>query len=81
MKTFLISKNDAGQRLDKFISKAVPALPKSLMYKYIRTKRIKVNSKKGDIAMKLEQGDKIDMYINDEFFAPADEHYDFLSDS
>lgn len=81
MKTFLISKNDAGQRLDKFISKAVPALPKSLMYKYIRTKRIKVNSKKGDIAMKLEQGDKIDMYINDEFFAPADEHYDFLSAS
>ena len=81
MKTFLISKNDAGQRLDKFISKAVPALPKSLMYKYIRTKRIKVNSKKGDIAMKLEQGDKIDMYIKDEFFAPADEHYDFLSAS
>ena len=77
----MISKNDAGQRLDKFISKAVPALPKSLMYKYIRTKRIKVNSKKGDIAMKLEQGDKIDMYINDEFFAPADEHYDFLSAS
>lgn len=77
----MISKNDAGQRLDKFISKAVPALPKSLMYKYIRTKRIKVNSKKGDIAMKLEQGDKIDIYINDEFFAPADEHYDFLSAS
>ncbi|MGN0573115.1 MAG: RluA family pseudouridine synthase, partial [Acutalibacteraceae bacterium] len=42
MKTFTISKNDAGQRLDKFITKAVPALPKSLMYKYIRTKRIKV---------------------------------------
>lgn len=81
MKTFLISKNDAGQRLDKFISKAVPSLPKSLMYKYIRTKRIKVNSKKGDISTKLEQGDKIDMYINDEFFAPANEHYDFLSAS
>ena len=73
MKSFSISKNDSGQRLDKFISKAVPALPKSLMYKYIRTKRIKVNSKKGDIAMKLCEGDVIDMYINDEFFAPADE--------
>ncbi len=81
MKSFTISKNDSGQRLDKFISKAVPALPKSLMYKYIRTKRIKVNSKKGDIALKLNVGDIVDMYINDEFFAPVDEHYDFLSAS
>lgn len=81
MKTFTISKNDSGQRLDKFISKAVPALPKSLMYKYIRTKRIKVNSKRSDISTKLCENDVVDMYINDEFFAPADEHYDFLSAS
>ncbi len=81
MKTFVISKNDSGQRLDKFISKAVPALPKSLMYKYIRTKRIKVNSKKSDISAKLAVGDTVDMYINDEFFAPVDEKYDFLSAS
>ncbi len=81
MKSFTISKNDSGQRLDKFISKAVPALPKSLMYKYIRTKRIKINSKRGDISTKLLEGDIVDMYINDEFFAPADEHYDFLSAS
>ncbi len=81
MKTFVISKNDSGQRLDKFISKAVPALPKSLMYKYIRTKRIKVNSKKSDISAKLAEGDTVDMYINDEFFAPVDEKYDFLSAS
>ncbi len=81
MKTFIISKNDSGQRLDKFISKAVPALPKSLMYKYIRTKRIKVNSKRSDISTKLSENDVVDMYINDEFFAPADEKYDFLSAS
>ncbi len=81
MKTFTISKNDSGQRLDKFISKAVPALPKSHMYKYIRTKRIKVNSKRAEISTKLNEGDMVDMYINDEFFAPVDEHYDFLSAS
>lgn len=81
MKTFKISKNDSGQRLDKFISKAVPALPKSLMYKYIRTKRIKVNSKRSEISTKLLEGDIVDMYINDEFFAPVDERYDFLSAS
>ena len=51
------------------------------MYKYIRTKRIKVNSKKSDISAKLAEGDTVDMYINDEFFAPVDEKYDFLSAS
>ena len=81
MKSFTIAKNDAGQRLDKFITKAVPLLPQGLMYKYIRTKRIKVNSKRSEISYKLVEGDTVDMYINDEFFAPAKEHFDFLSAS
>ena len=81
MKSFSISKNDSGQRLDKFITKAVPNLPQSLMYKYIRMKRIKVNGKRGEISLRLNEGDVVDMYINDEFFAPAQEHYDFLSAS
>ena len=81
MKSFTIAKNDAGQRLDKFITKAVPLLPQGLMYKYIRTKRIKVNSKRSEISYKLVEGDTVDMYINDEFFVPAKEHFDFLSAS
>ena len=63
--------NDAGQRLDKFLQKAVPLLPKSLMYKYIRLKRIKLNGKKCDIAQKTVLGDKLELYIGDEFFAVA----------
>ncbi len=78
MKSFTISKNDANQRLDKFISKAVPNLPQALMYKYIRLKRIKVNSKKSEISYRLTEGDIVDMYINDEFFAPAKDNFDFL---
>lgn len=78
MKSFTISKNDANQRLDKFISKAVPNLPQTLMYKYIRLKRIKVNSKRGEISQRLAEGDVVDMYINDEFFAPAKDNFDFL---
>lgn len=81
MKSFTIEKNDSGQRLDKFITKAVPLLPQSLLYKYIRTKRIKVNSKRAEISTRLCAGDKVDMYINDEFFAPAEEKYDFMSAS
>ena len=81
MKSFTVNKNDSGQRLDKFITKSVPALPKSLMYKYIRLKRIKVNGKKSDISYKLNENDLIELYISDEFFTPPVLKYDFLSAS
>lgn len=79
MKSFTIEKNDANQRLDKFVAKICPTLPKSLMYKYLRTKRIKVNSKKAEISTRLNVGDIVDAYINDEFFTPVAPKYDFLS--
>lgn len=79
MKSFIINKNDANQRLDKFVTKSAPALPKALMYKYIRIKRIKVNGKRCEISTKLNQGDLVEMYINDEFFVEKAPKYDFLS--
>ncbi|MEA4831698.1 MAG: RluA family pseudouridine synthase [Oscillospiraceae bacterium] len=78
MKTFKINNNDAGQRLDKFVQKSTSALPTSLLYKYIRQKRIKVNSKRAEISLKLCEGDIVDMYIPEEFFAPADDSYKSL---
>lgn len=68
MRTFIIKKNDAGQRLDKFLTKAVKGLPTSLMYKYIRTKKIKVNRKRTEQKYILLEGDVIDLFIRDEFF-------------
>lgn len=68
MREFTIKPNDAGQRLDKFILKAVPSLAPALMHKYIRLKRIKLNGKRADFSYKLAVGDVISMYINDEFF-------------
>ena len=79
MKEFIITKNDADQRFDKFITKTVPLLPQSLLYKYLRLKRIKLNGKKAEISTRLKVGDKVEMYINDEFFAPREEKYSFLS--
>ena len=73
MREFTIGKNDAGQRADKFLQKACPALPKSAMYKYIRKKSIKCNGKRLEISQKLCEGDVITLYINDEFFAKADQ--------
>lgn len=68
MKTFIIKANDENQRLDKFLTKAVPKLPKNLLYKYLRLKRIKVNAKKTEISYRLMAGDIVELYINDEFF-------------
>ena len=78
MKSFIINENDANQRLDKFITKAAPLLPKNLLYKYIRLKRIKLNRKKAQISTRLKVGDVVDMYINDEFFEKKESVYDFM---
>ena len=68
MKEFTIGPNDAGQRLDRFLAKAVPLLPASLAQKYIRLKRIKCNGKRIDRDTRLNAGDVLQLYINDEFF-------------
>lgn len=74
MREFQIRKNDSGQRLNKFLEKAVPRLPGGLMHKYIRLKRIKVNGKRTDPACRLSEGDTVQLYLNDEFFeAPHEE--------
>ncbi len=78
MKSVIVNSNDAGQRLDKFLGKYFKTMPKSLVYKGIRKKRIKINGKKGDINTILNVGDKIDLYINDEFFEVPDEKTSFL---
>ncbi len=68
MKEFIINRNDAGQRLDRFVLKAVPRLPQSMMYKAIRNKRIKLNGRRAEISSRLCEGDTVQMYLNDEFF-------------
>ena len=79
MRELEIGKNDAGQRLDKFLTKRFKNLPQSLMYKYIRKKCIKVNGKKCDIDTRLNEGDVLTFYIKDEFFEEVqEEQYDFL---
>ena len=77
MRKFTVNENDSGQRLDKFITKTTKGLPMSLLYKYIRKKRVKVNGRRAEEKQKLEAGDTIEMYIPDEFFeecAAADEY-------
>ena len=79
MKEFTIGANDAGQRLDRFLAKAVPLLPASLAQKYIRLKRIKRNGQRADRDTRLEAGDVLQLYINDEFFDKPREDNAYLT--
>lgn len=78
MKELTVGKNDAGQRLDRFVGKAVPLLPESLLQKYIRLKRIKLNGKGSKRDTRLNEGDALSLYINDEFFEKPTERNSYL---
>ncbi|MBQ7204050.1 MAG: RluA family pseudouridine synthase [Eubacterium sp.] len=79
MKYVVITKNDAGQRVDKFLLKTFETLPKSLMFKEIRKKNIKVNKKRCAPDQILTEGDLIELYLKDEVLQKRSVHYDFLS--
>ena len=78
MKELTVKKNDAGQRLDRFVGKAVPLLPEALLQKYIRIKRIKLNGKGAKRDVRLAEGDTLQLYINDEFFEKPREENSYL---
>ena len=79
MRELTIGKNDAGQRVDRFVSKALPLLPPALLQKYIRLKRIKVNGGRAQRDQRLREGDVLQLYINDEFFDKPREDNLFLT--
>ena len=79
MREFTIGKNDAGQRLDRFVAKSMPLLPPALLQKYIRIKRIKCNGQRCQRDQRLREGDVLQLYINDEFFDKPREDNLFLT--
>ena len=79
MKEFTIGPNDAGQRLDRWLAKIMPLLPAPLAQKYIRLKRVKVNGKGSKRDVRLQKGDLLQLYINDEFFDRPTPENAFLS--
>ena len=79
MRELTIGKNDAGQRVDRLVSKALPLLPPALLQKYIRLKRIKVNGGRAQRDQRLREGDVLQLYINDEFFDKPREDNLFLT--
>ncbi len=69
MQEITIGKNDAGQRLDKFLTKKFKSLPFSMMYKLIRKKKITINRKRAKENQILSEGDLILIFAPDEIFS------------
>ena len=78
MRQITVGKNDAGQRLDKFLTKTYRKLPQSMLYKGIRTKNIKLNGKRCQISTRVQEGDVVSLYLKEEFFEGTPAEYDFL---
>ena len=79
MKTTLtITKNDAGQRLDKFLTKTYRNLPMSLLYKAIRKKDIRLNGKRCEANSRLQEGDSVYLFLPDDALEIAPPTYEFM---
>ncbi len=79
MKTAItVKENDAGQRLDKFLTKTYRHLPMSMLYKAIRKKDIRLNGKRCDIADRLQAGDVLTLFLPDDVLEVSAPTYDFL---
>jgi 23S rRNA pseudouridine955/2504/2580 synthase len=69
MQNIVISKNQAGQRLDKFLNKYLPNAGSSFLYKMLRKKNITLNGKKAEGKEILVIGDVVTSFFSDETFA------------
>ena len=78
MRELTIGKNDAGQRVDKFLGKALVNMPPALLYKSIRTKKIKLNRMRVTPSRILEEGDTLQLFLRDEFFGEEKEENDLI---
>ncbi len=66
MREITIGKNDAGQRMDRFLGKYMRLAPKSFFYKMMRKKNITLNGKRCEGSELLAEGDTVTLFLSDE---------------
>ena len=69
MQELKVTANEAGQRLDKLLTKYLNQAGKGFLYKMMRKKNITLNGKKCEGAERLEEGDVIRLFLADETIA------------
>ncbi|MBR1472513.1 MAG: RluA family pseudouridine synthase [Lachnospiraceae bacterium] len=69
MKEINITAKDAGQRLDKYLKKYMPAAGSAFLYKMLRKKNITLNGRKAEGKEILAEKDCIRIFFSEETFA------------
>lgn len=69
MKEIIISKNEANQRLDRFLGKYMSQAPAGFFYKMLRKKNIVLNGKKASGKERLAAGDSVKLFLSEETIA------------
>lgn len=69
MVSYTIGRNEAGQRLDKYLRKLLKDAPAGFIYKMLRKKNIVRNGKKSDGSEKLMEGDEVKLFLSEETLA------------
>ena len=68
MKTLIIDKNHANQRIDKYLKKLLCQAPSQLIYKMLRTKDVKVNGVKVKENYILKENDEVSLFLYEDRF-------------
>ena len=68
LKKLVITKNDANQRIDKYLKKLLVNAPSNFIYKMFRKKDIKVNGKRVNEKYILAEGDILEMFLYEDKF-------------
>jgi len=79
MKSFTIDKTWDGRRLTRFLQKTLPAAGAGQIAKFLRLGRVKVDAKRGREDTLLCAGQKVDIYVEDEWFAAPEREDPFYS--
>jgi len=79
MRSITIDANDAGRRVDRFMGRFFSAMPKSMIYKSLRKKCVRVNGKHVGCEYILAAGDVVNFYIKDEFFPQQTDVHAFMT--
>lgn len=68
MQEYVITENEKGQRLDKYVRRILPQAPSSFVYKMMRKKNITLNGHKAEGKEVTAQGDRVKFFLSDETF-------------
>lgn len=80
MREIVIKKNDAAQRIDKFLTKYMCGIPRAMLYKGLRKNYVKVNGRHvRDGGYMLCEGDVVRLYFKEEFFSDKRTELSFMT--